>query len=1158
VETPSWQAAPPPVRRAKDTLRPTAPPTSVPPKPPTVRGKPAEAALPKPPTPEPTPPTPETKNDLALDSTARDVPAPVWQSAPPPVRRAAADAPAEPSPPPPPADDWLAPPVPVLSESAPASKPPAPRRWGTFVIISVLLLVSGGAGAWIWWHGLPDPEEVQRQKLAADFEKASHTREYADIAQGYEKLAREFPESDRVNEYRFYAALCGLLREASSAIIIPETVMEKLRAFAKKWKDDPLLDKNRLKVADIFRRILEKELEAAEKLAKNTPIPSKDLDEIEKGIARTIQWGDEGNPYWIDGNLPPSLRAKIDELKEIVAKARRREAFIVTLKKMAKPTLKDVERVTLEARDLGLDRDSQVTKEIDDLWHKAVPTVEYVRNPEPAREPPAPTPVGMVIAPRLDSNPTPPANPGVVFAMVRGILYALAENDGHVLWATRVGIDTQHLPVRLPPTETTKFEIALVISADNNTLTARRVADGAALWRHALGSPALGRPVVVERRIEQREGGDFLSRRVYIATADGRVQEIEIASGHLLGEYRCGLPLLVGGARQPGSTLLCFPADRGYVFVLDVDEKKPHCVGVLRTGHPSGSLRGEPILVGQPQPNKPDAPPAYLVLCQTDGLEAMRLRAFKLPHSWDGQEPKEESPPEPEDRSEKPWSVGGWLWFAPRCDGEKVVLATDAGVLGLFGINQLNNADTAIFPLLGKKRPTVALGHRGTGGRAQVIHATENDFWVLAHGEAQHWRLGFTRRDGLTLGAEWARPTVLGSPLHAGQVNAAGDTLFVVTQALTRPVCLATALDAATGDIRWQRQLGLVCAHDPLPVGDRVLALDQGGGLFKFDPAQFPADSDKLPVQERLLLSASPLVGNVFFMAGNGTAHIIGSPATGSLIVHRYTAGKKPDETTVQDLTFAQSLAGTPALVGKYLFFPHADGTLRRLELAKGGRVTTGLDWRAEQADPDAPGHIVHLGGDDFLCTDGSRGLFRLSWAANDPVGKRGELKPPQLDRIMAAPLVLPADRVCVADASNTVTLLHGPRLQKERSWDLGGKVTAGPVLRGKHIICILDRRQIVAMDPDQDKPAWTYADPDGAPIVGLPQGVGDRLLVAHLSGKVVSLEGATGQLRGKGFTIRASAAPSAAPAPFGADRVFVPLTDGSVLLVTVDEIESK
>jgi hypothetical protein len=253
------------------------------------------------------------------------------------------------------------------------------------------------------------------------------------------------------------------------------------------------------------------------------------------------------------------------------------------------------------------------------------------------------------------------------------------------------------------------------------------------------------------------------------------------------------LPLTLGGAHLPGSNLIYFPADSLNVYVLDVDQKK--CVGILQSGHPSGTLRSEPILVGgsdamEKNPNA-SGEARYLVLSQTDGLEAMKLRAFGLP--VEGTVPVSALQPEPR--------IRGWSWFPPFCDGEKLVLTTDAGVLGLFGIQQQGNDDKPIFP---ESTQEISLGANSSFPvRSQVIQVRDDDLWVLANGNLQrvHWD---KYRQKIT--PKWPRPVGLGIPLHAAQVNDKTKTLFTVTQSISRPACVATAVSSEDGQIRWQRQ----------------------------------------------------------------------------------------------------------------------------------------------------------------------------------------------------------------------------------------------------------------------------------------------------------------------------------------------------------------
>src|SRR5207253_10834901 len=137
---------------------------------------------------------------------------------------------------------------------------------------------------------------------------------------------------------------------------------------------------------------------------------------------------------------------------------------------------------------------------------------------------------------------------------------------------------------------------------------------------------------------------------------------------------------------------------------------------------------------------------------------------------------------------------------------------------------------------------------------------------------------------------------------------------------------------------------------------------------------------------------------------------------------------------------------------------------LRQQVFTKEPPKSATAQWRVAHADRDAPGYVVSLGGTEFLCTDGSRGLVRWNWTAGLPADKvtAGELPPP--GRIVSAPAVLPPAGqnllVCLADSEGRVTLFQDqlagavkPRSWTVvRSWDLKGKVTSGPFVRGGQV----------------------------------------------------------------------------------------------------------
>src|SRR5207237_1402152 len=120
-------------------------------------------------------------------------------------------------------------------------------------------------------------------------------------------------------------------------------------------------------------------------------------------------------------------------------------------------------------------------------------------------------------------------------------------DNGEKAWAVRVGVDTTTLPVRLRRDADNPDGRILVLSADAGTLTALDDKCNTR-WEYALGSPCLGRPVIVEQR-------------AFLATYDGVIHEIELIGGKLLGRYELGEPgrrprLTVGGTRQENTNLI--------------------------------------------------------------------------------------------------------------------------------------------------------------------------------------------------------------------------------------------------------------------------------------------------------------------------------------------------------------------------------------------------------------------------------------------------------------------------------------------------------------------------------------------------------------------------------------------------------------------------
>jgi outer membrane protein assembly factor BamB len=979
---------------------------------------------------------------------------------------------------------------------------------------------------------------------------------FAQASAKFDRLVLDYPDSSGVDEYGLLLALSRARDDAEgNPNTLPEAALKGLTDFARDYDKKPAFEAYRTD----FTHALEV---VTGRLATSALVRLESLRGIQTLQERAGRASDLlskaelaqalAKKYYPSGAGPDSrITELVASVRPRIALAQKRlDAFALLI--AFKATGLNIRR----AKDLISREDLQdeppALDVLERLREQFFATVNYSNE---AFAPEKPTGLAsasrlMVVPPAAASGQLPQANAEVVFALARGMLYALAGKDGSLLWAAHIGIDASTLPLRVPDQEGAR-EIVLVMSSDKKELTARDVKEGRELWRQNLSSRCLARPFLI-------------GYRVYVPTYAGDLYEINANTGSLEGIFHLGMPLTVGGSHREGTDLIYLPADSLYVYVLDLAQHK--CVGILETDHPSGSIRNEPLIIkpvsGSGETGADFSPAGgYLVLSQTDGLEFMKLRAFHLPIvNW-----VESAAVEPQIR------MPGWSWFPPHYDGEKISQVTDRGSIRVVGVNQANDQDSPLF--VQASDDSNAQGAVGSVGRAEIVHAEEHGLWVLTAGELQRLLLTIDDVSGLHLAKIWRQPLPLGAPLHEAQVSKARDTLYVVTQSSARRDCLATAVARDTGEILWQRMLGLICRGDPLVLGDRVLAVDQGGGLYLFDPAtqpkpRMPADADWQIGGEVVAQSLPRIaVGPFLFPGADGVSALeiacvskdkpAADGSSYELILRRFERGK---EVRTQSFPLSERLAGTPGLAADHLLLPLADGRFARQFFL--GPVQSGLSWRSGETDPNSHGHVAVLGPEEFLITDGFRGLSRWQWPANGPKLEPTLEKSFELGKgagaIVGPPLVLRnGTLVCVADSKGSVFLLRAEDLKIVRRWELKGPIATAPFLRGDRIGCVIDGRRFVWLDPDRDQPAWQY-ETTGAGIVGHPHLSRGLVIVADLAGHLVGLDPATGKPAGRVYPMGKGAIPAAAPVPFGAEQLFAPVTDGSVLLPPIEQLRSK
>jgi hypothetical protein len=282
------------------------------------------------------------------------------------------------------------------------------------------------------------------------------------------------------------------------------------------------------------------------------------------------------------------------------------------------------------------------------------------------------------------------------------------------------------------------------------------------------------------------------------------------------------------------------------------------------------------------------------------------------------------------------------------------------------------------------------------------------------------------------------------------------------------------------------------------------------------------------------------------------------------LTIRHYKVGNQVPKVTDYDCSLPSPLAGTPAAWPDHLILSLSNGYLVRKQLDNNAPVQ-GLSWRAERTDENAPSYVVALNetGSDFLVTDGSRGLKRMTW----PKGGQMCQQKANLDlpaRIVAAPLVVFTNagefQVFVADADNQVNILQGSLTGNTlettgQRVPMAGGITGGPFVLGDQVGCVVARRNLVVLAKGGEK-GWSFK--AGAPIVGRPVLIGKSVIVGDLEGRFVALDPVNGKRKSEGYKLKTTAAPTASPVPFGNDRLFLPLTDGTVMFLSLKRLEAE
>jgi outer membrane protein assembly factor BamB len=1047
------------------------------------------------------------------------------------------------------------------------------RNYWAYALVGILV---GIAGLGLAIGGRLLYLQVTEERTLADEAMEEFKRQnYPKADELYTSIRDKFPTSENAPRYKFFGDLSGLHVIGGSVLVKddPQAAIERFKAFVAEHGTDPLSAPDETGYGyDVFQagaKMVDGVIDGAkDRLARYKADRTK-LDQLAAAEA-VAEAGRELAPqvekYKVRDKDVKGLdeqRKKLDELAAECGRERLRLAVLAPYRDLpADPTDERIDAFDKELVRTGFAADAEARGIIEAAKARLRGLVRYVPDVHPPAVAPADAAPGVLFvatpAGRVEPPPVPPAAdavPETFLAVARGVLYAFDAENGGLLWAARAERSATDLPARVSLNDGgTDLYLVPTEAGGVPGLVARAVRTGQPVWYQPLEAPVAGRPAVAGRRV-----------LVPLRDEAGTVVEIEARTGNRLGFIQ--LRQRVGAGAAVGPTGLVYvAAEARRVFVLDADphdadgNREPlRCVQVLATNHPDLSVRVPPVLAGPPVgPGN-----RFLVLAQADGTQTTGVRAFPLPPA-SADRPPDAGPPEVAVAAAATVPLPGHVWFPMAEVGERVAVVTDAGAFALLGTNQPGNRDPGLYPVPSTPLPA----DPKTPLPGQVVAADEDSFWVLARGKLQRLRLGFNPQSGLSVAAS-GPPLPGGLPLQSPQLSLRRDTAFAVVQSEGSDGVRAIAFDPRDGRLKWDRKLGAIPPVPPLLAGS--LLADEDGGVYRLPPTAAPGmmGNEGAKPAEKAWTLAPPLAAaagpaRVVASADGKTVWVLvpdrGEKDAPTLRVRQIADGAMKGETVV---ALPERPAGPAVAAGTGVVLPLADGQLYRFDPGA-AKLTVGPQWRAETAGPEAVCYLSPSGPDEFLATDGGRGLSRYRWPSAAGEWKRlagpWELR----DRVLFAPLAVRLGetglRVFAADAGG-VSMFDGDRGgDAEQRWRGGegavpsGKPGVGFVATtgadGRPLVTYaVDGKHLIAVSPTAKDAVWVARRPSQDDLLGWVAD-GPRLVVTDQAGNVAVYDAARGQKLGPPIRPDGELLPRAHAVPFGKDRLILPAADGSVVFL--------
>jgi outer membrane protein assembly factor BamB len=642
-----------------------------------------------------------------------------------------------------------------------------------------------------------------------------------------------------------------------------------------------------------------------------------------------------------------------------------------------------------------------------------------------------------------------------VATLVQGAVYGFDANQGKLQWRRYVGHDTNIWPQRVSGESGADF---LLVDGRRHELIRVKAATGDVVWRLALGQ-SFTPPVIA-------------GEQVYLNTADGRLVEINLATGQSQRQLKLPQSPSVSPAFDSRDLRLFQLGKHSSLFVLDADRFT--CTETYYLGHKAGAILVPPVWLLN-----------HLLVTESPGDDYSLIHTL----AFDAETKKLKSVADP-------IRLNGRVVVPIQVDRNRAVAVTDQGQVKVIQVEPSN-----------KERPVLELG-TGSAGRSRGM-----TYFALVPGQL------FVTSDRLSFLEIQAAASDLKSvrQLHGGDAFVAPPQILgkVLIHVRRPKSSLATTIEAYHPEENkslWKTEIAAPMTALAFDQGRRELAaITSRGRVYELPMAALEGGKiDKasyVPIPGTESMSLTDVVE-----LGSGKLALLG-PSAGphALLYDPSAAGNR-----IQQIKFTVNVqdASAPAVFFQGgLALPQQSGQVLLLDPVGAGHKVQPFQPAlvAGQRIPWNKPAAIPPDGTALAVADGQRTIYRLS-IRPQPQPHLEMLGEMVVEGDVVAPLASSGDTLYAVIRSATtdqVVALQGSELTNVGKLPLGGRVRFGPVSSGG-VVFIADEKNLLALESG-NQPRWAQPLAHGLPSCAPLKADADWIIVSQ-DGTVSRLSADSGQ----------------------------------------------